>query len=163
MRCPIESGENLELVLDYGTPRMGKQEAAAFQQHLRTCGACSEAVAGQREVRAALDLWDAPPVSTSFNRQLYANIEQTAGWPERFLETLARAVRVLLIGRGVPIAAAACLLVTAGIWIEQRPAPNPPSVLIEGARPEQVVHALDDMEMLGNFDQSVRDGGNSKL
>ena len=163
MRCPIESGENLELVLDYGTPRIGKPGAAAFEQHLQTCSACSEAVAGQRTVRASLDLWEAPPVSASFDRQLYRTIERASGWRERFAETLAQGVRMLLIGRGVPIAAAACLLVTAGIWIEQRPATNPPSISVEGARPEQVVHALDDMEMLGNFDQSVRDGGNSKL
>jgi hypothetical protein len=162
MKCPIESQENLELLLDYGAGRTASREAIAFQQHLESCTACREAALGQQAVQSALDLWEMPEVSASFNRRLYQRIEAGAGWRER----LAGPLRALLTWRGVPIAAAACLIVTAGIVLERQQAfvPNPqPSVAVETAQPEQVVNALDDMEMLGNFVRSVPAAGHSEL
>jgi anti-sigma factor RsiW len=162
MRCPIESQQNLELLLDYGTGRTASREATEFQRHLEACTACREAAAGQQTVRSALDLWETPEVSASFNRQLYQRIEQEAGWRER----VVRLLRLLLTWRGVPIAATACLIVTTGIVLEhqQAVAPNPQSAAsVETAQPEQVVNALDDMEMLGNFVRSVPAAGRSEL
>ena len=150
MQCPIESQENLELVLDYG--KIAGRDAAAFEQHLETCVACREAVAGQRAVQSALDLWEAPAVSPSFNQRLYQRIERQ-GW-RRWVEL---AVRPLLVWRGVPVAAAVCLLITAGIMLERPGAvmPPAPSATVETTQPDQVVNALDDMEMLGALDRSA--------
>jgi hypothetical protein len=166
MRCPIESQENLELLLDYGSIR-GRPAgplAKTFREHLENCSACRESVAGQQEVRAALDIWEAPVVSLSFNRQLYARIEEPVKWSERLREALSRTLQILLLWKGVPVVAAAGLVLMAGILL-QHPQPVRPfeSLAVEGAQPEQVVHALDDMEMLDAFDRSVPTPGNSRL
>lgn len=166
MRCPIESQENLELLLDYGSSRGNPAGplAAAFREHLEACTACREAVAGQQQVRVALDIWEAPAVSLSFNRQLYARIEGPVKWSVRVREALSRPLQILLLWKGVPVAAAAGLLLVAGILLQhQRPVRPFESIAVEGAQPDQVVHALDDMEMLDVFDQSVPTPGNSRL
>jgi len=160
VRCPIETQQDLDLLLDYGTGRRAGRIVLEFEQHLKTCAACREAVAGQQTVRSALDLWEMPEISASFNRRLYSRIEQEVGWRERFTGFLSRALHVLLVGRGVPVAAAACLIVTAGIMTYRQPKPlvsHPPAQVETGA-PEQVVHELDDMEMLRNFDRAVPAG-----
>jgi anti-sigma-K factor RskA len=166
MRCPIETQENLELLLDYGSIK-GKAAgplAGWFREHLETCMACRDAVAGQRQVHAALDLWEAPEVSLSFNRQLYQRIEEPRSWSERLREAVAGSLRGLLLWRGVPVAAAAGLVLVAGILF-QRPQPVNPreNTAVDAAQPEQVVHALDDMEMLGAFIQSVPPPAKSQL
>jgi anti-sigma factor RsiW len=164
MRCPIESQENLELLLDYGSGKAGGPLAGAFREHLETCAACREAVAGQRQMRAALDLFDAPEVSLSFNRQLYRRIEEPTRWSERLREVFSRPLRELLFWKGVPVAAAAAVVLVAGMLL-QRPQPSRPgaSIMLEVSQPEQVLHALDDMEMLDTFDQAVPAPGRPQL
>src|SRR5260370_42315822 len=57
-----------------------------------------------------MDSGEAPPVSQDFNRRLYRRIEQEVSvW-----DMLARPFRPLFVRRGLPVAAAACLLVMAG-------------------------------------------------
>jgi hypothetical protein len=167
--CPIENQENLELLLDYGRApnhkgKVAPETAAAFGHHLEVCARCREALAGQQAVLSALDVWDAPEVSPSFDRRLYERIDRAPAWRERLTGTASNVVRLLLVWRGVPIAAAACLIVTAGIMIERREiTPNPPGTQLDPAKAEQVVHELDDMDMLGNFDRSVRASANPEL
>ena len=158
MKCPIASGENLELLLDYGTPRIAARDAAALEDHLANCAACREMVTGRQTVDSALDLWEAPEVSPAFNRQLYQRIQQPARWGDRLLEPC----RWLLAGRGIPAAAAACLIVT--VIVLERPArvaPQPPVIQQDSQKPEQVVRDLDDMEMLHNFDRAIHSGPGS--
>jgi hypothetical protein len=166
MRCPIESQDNLELLLDYGSSkgRAAGPLAGEFIEHLEACAACREAVASQQQVHAALDFWEAPEVSLSFNRQLYRRIEEPLKWSERLRESVSGSLRGLLLWKGVPVAAAVGLVLVAGLLWRQpqtvRPLENP---AVETAQPEQVVHALDDMEMLDAFIQSVPPPGKSQL
>lgn len=163
MRCPIETQENLELLLDYGSSRdhAAGPLTGAFREHLESCTACREAVAGQQEVQAALDIWEAPEVSLSFNRQLYQQIEEPVKWSERLRDAFSGR---LLLWRGVPVAAAAGLVLVAGMLL-QHPRRSQPadSIALDAAQPEQVVHALDDMEMLDTFDQAVPAPGRSRI
>jgi hypothetical protein len=166
MRCPIESRENLELLLDYGSSK-GKATgtlAIAFREHLGSCAACREAVDDQQEVRAALDIWEAPEISVAFNRQLYRRIEEPVKWNERLRAVFSGSPRELLLWRGVPVAATAGLVFMA-MTLFRQPEPAKPleNVAVEAAQPEQVVHALDDMEMLDAFIQSVPPPGKSQL
>jgi hypothetical protein len=66
--------------------------------------------------------------------------------------------RPLLIRHFLPVSAAACLLITVGIVLERPRAVTPTSqnAQLEISHPELVVHALDEMEMLNNFDRAVR-------
>jgi len=157
IRCPIASQEQLEWLLDYGTARMAAGDVVALERHLAGCAACREMVAGRQAVQSALDLWEAPGVSPGFNRQLYQRIQQETRWCDRW-----EPFCWLMAWRGIPAAAAACLIV-AGLIVTprmmlERPAsvsPQPPAIRVDSPQPEQVVHDLDDMEMLHNFDRAV--------
>jgi hypothetical protein len=100
----------------------------------------------KRSVDRALDLWEAPPVSADFDRRLYRRIEQDVPWwhflvrPNRFL----------------PVAAAAGLLIAAGVWVG-RPGitPAPRSAVIE-LPADQAETALREMEMIEEFNRLVR-------
>jgi len=165
MRCPIASQENLEWLLDYGTARMAAADAVALERHLADCAACREMVAGRQAVDSALDLWEAPVVSSEFNRQLYQRIQQETSWRDH----LWGPVRWLTAWRrGIPAAAAGCLIAAALIvaprMIPDRPASlseQPPVIHVDSPQPEQVVRDLDDMEMLHNFDRAVHSGPGS--
>jgi hypothetical protein len=65
------------------------------------------------------------------------------------------------------VAAAACLLVTAGVLLERptgAPLPKNDMAQMETVQPEQVEQALDTMEMLSEFSTHVRtDSPESKL
>jgi hypothetical protein len=124
-------------------------------------------VEGRRAVHSALDLWEAPAVSPVFNRQLYQRIQNETSWRDRLWEPF----RWLAAWRGIPAAAAGCLIVAAMIvtprMLPERPAsaPEQPQVIhVDSQQPEQVVRDLDDMEMLHNFDRAVHSGpGNAQL
>ena len=153
MRCPIESRKT-DLLLEYSGRGPGSAEAITLEQHLKTCPACRDFVAEQQAVWDALDEWEAPAISAEFDRQLYRRIETQLSWWERRL----RPLRPLLGRYALPVAAAACLLVTVGIVLERPRAVTPASqnTHLEISQPELVVQALDDMEMLDNLDRAVR-------
>jgi hypothetical protein len=74
----------------------------------------------------------------------------------------------VLVRQGLPIAAAACLVVMAGVLLERPagapPAAQPQSAQVEALQPDQVDHALDAMHMLGEFSYRVRgDAADSKM
>jgi anti-sigma factor RsiW len=150
MRCPIETPEGMERLLDYGAGQSPPADAAALKQHLEICPACRDVVSGHQAVRASLDQWEAPPVSADFNRRLYHRIGTEVSWFVRLL----RPIRPLFVWRAIPVGAAACLLVVIGIALKQTGPVTPatPNAPIEIAHPEQVIHALDVMEMLDTLD-----------
>ena len=164
MICPLENPENTKVLLDYGARKLDSASTAILERHMELCPSCRKFAAGQRALCEAMDSWEAPPVSQDFNRRLYRRIEQEVSvW-----DMLARPFRPFFVRRGFPVAAAACLLVLAGVLIDQPPgAPADPQkdmAQVESVQPEQVEQALDAMEMLSEFSHHVRgDGQESKL
>jgi len=159
MKCPIGSHEQQELLLAYCAGERNTPDRAALEKHLEICAACRELVAGQRAVWSALDVWEAPAVSADFNRKLFARIEQEVSWRDRLL----RPFRPLWIRWTVPFAAAACLAIMVGIMLNRPPA-VPQFGPAEVAQPEQIEHALDDMQLLHDFNTAVRaDGANAEM
>ncbi len=124
--------------------------------HLKACSACGEFVAQQRAVWRALDGWEAPAISADFDRRLFARLEEKTGWWERW----AIPLRALVARRALPIGAAACLIVAAGLVSMRFPAMTPrpemEAVKVENLQPEQVEHALDDLQMLSDFTGAAR-------
>lgn len=175
MNCPLEIRENAQVLLDYGTRKLDEERTAILGRHIEICPACQEFAAGQRALWEALDSWEADPVSQDFDRRLYRRIEQEVSW----WDLLVRPFRPLMVRnlmgqnqmvrRGLPAAAAACLLVMAGVLIElpvgsSLPLPQRDTAQMESVQPEQVEQALDAMEMLSEFSHHVRnDGQESKL
>ncbi len=106
--------------------------------------------AAKRSVDAALDLWEAPPVSAEFDRKLYQRIaEEKQPWWHFLLHPQ----------RLVPVGAAAVVLIAAGLWIERpgvAPAPPPHSAAAEALPPDQAASALQEMELMQEFNRLVR-------
>jgi anti-sigma factor RsiW len=164
MRCPIETQEHAEWLLAYCSRSLDAQRLAILEEHMRECPACREFAARQRTVWEALDTWEAAPVSMDFDRRLYQRIQQEVSW----WDLLMRPFRPLLFRQGLPIVATAGLVLMAGLLF-QHPANVPPSAVPESAQveampPEQVQHALDEMEMIREFNRLVRpDTAESKM
>ncbi len=158
MTCSMENRE--ERLLDYVAGSLNAPDAALLEKHLEICPACHEFVKGQRFVWDALDLFDPAPVSAAFDHRLHEQIAQTSWW-DRLVASVSTPFRTpSLIRQGLPLAAAAALLVAAVIvWERPAPVPTPrPAALSaegETLQPEQVERALDDMEMLREFNHLV--------
>jgi hypothetical protein len=96
-------------------------------------------------------------LSAYFDRRLYQRIEKEVPW----WDVLVRPFRPLLFRQGLPIAATAAILLVAGFLI-QRPASVPSSVVpessakVEAIAPDQVEHAIDEMELMREFNRLVR-------
>jgi hypothetical protein len=156
MRCPIETGESAELLLAYCARKLDADSMAILERHIGICPACREFAGGQRAVWEALDAWEASPVAAAdFDRRLYRRIEQEVSWWDRMM----RPVRPLLFRQGLPIAAAAGLVIVAGVLLE-RPASvpmaqAPVSAQVDIVAPEQAEHALQEMEMMREFNRLV--------
>lgn len=168
MTCSMDNRE--ERLLDYVSGSLEAREAALFEKHLELCGECREFVAGQKEVWNALDLFEPVPVSADFDRRLYAAMAQTSWW-DRLVASFTTPFRTpTWVRHGLPIAAAAAAL-TAGFFVWDRPAPKPApahqtqlTAEADSLQPDQVQRALDDMEMLRQFNRLVSaDSKQSKM
>jgi anti-sigma factor RsiW len=159
MNCPIGSDEQLELLHAYCRGERHTPETAALANHVEVCEACRKLVASQRAVWSALDEWKAPEASADFNRRLFARIEQDVSLWDRLLQPF----RPLWIRLTVPLAAAGVVAIMVGVVVDHRPVQPQPGP-VELAQPEQIEHALDDMQMLHDFNDETRaDAANKKL
>jgi anti-sigma factor RsiW len=159
MKCPIETRENTDL-LAYCAGSLSAERRALLDEHIRDCHSCREFADGQKAVWEALDVWEAPPVSPGFDRRLYERIEQEVSW----WDLLTRPFRPLLLRRGLPIAATAGLVLMAGLMIQNpgavmQPVPPAESAQVEGIPPEQLEHAVDEMEMMREFNRLIHPDG----
>jgi anti-sigma factor RsiW len=172
MNCFLETREETPVLLDYCARALPPQRVALVEAHLQSCPRCQEFVAAQQALSEALDLWQAPSVSQDFNRRLYQRIDadtaRPSWWSLLTPHALLRPFHPVWLRRGLPFAAAACLLVTAGALLERpsvSPVPAPKDMAqVESVQPEQVEQALDTMDLLSEFSHHVRsDSQESKL
>ena len=168
MNCPLETRENAQLLLDYCTRKLEPESVATLERHIAICGACREFARSQRAVWEALDAWQTAPVSADFDSRLYRRIEGQVSWWDVLLRPFRPPFSTATMWRSLPAAAAACLLLMAGVLLEHRavaPAPAPHDMAqVDTVQPEQVERALDAMEMLNEFSQHVStDRPGSKL
>ncbi|MDR3699209.1 MAG: hypothetical protein P4L56_06205 [Candidatus Sulfopaludibacter sp.] len=156
MDCPLETHEGSALLLAYSSGRLERESTVPLERHLETCPGCRQFVESQSSVWRALDSWEAPPVSADFDRRLYQRIEQQVSW----WDMLLRPFRPVFHSRSLPIAAAAGVLIMAGVLLD-RPAvvpitPPQQSAQVEALQPDQVEHAVDEVEMLDQFNHLMR-------
>jgi anti-sigma factor RsiW len=159
MNCPLETRDHAELLVAYSSRKLDAAKAAFVETHIQNCEACREVVRGQQAVWEALEAWEAEPISADFNRRLYQRIETQVTWWDRLLGPL----RPLVLRKGVPLAAAAGLVLIAGVMLDRTAAPPPQSAgsasrvaAVEGLQPEQVVNALDEMQDLSRFNDLMK-------
>jgi anti-sigma-K factor RskA len=152
----METGENAEYLLDYGSGKLNAEMRAQIELHMESCHACREFAGGQQAVLQTLDAWEPAAISMDFDRRLYRRIEQDVSWWTRLTRPLHPLFR-----HAVPIGAAAGVVVMAGLLL-LRPAnePAPPmqksAEVLEALQPEQVEAALEDMETLREFSHVVQ-------
>jgi anti-sigma factor RsiW len=155
MKCLIENRENAELLLAYCARKLDPETQTILERHLAACPECREFQKNQETVWQALDAWEAMPVSMDFDRRLYRRIEEEesrASWWSRLMRPFRPMFAPALMTRSVPLAAAACLLMIAGVILERPHDMAAPEDLadarMESIQPDQVESTLDDMEML---------------
>jgi hypothetical protein len=151
MKCPIERDDNAELLLSYSARRLDPERTAILEAHMEVCPQCREFRDGQRTVWEALDQWEARPISADFNRRLYRKIEEQEqlGWWERMFG----AGRPMFLRPALPLAATACLVLVAGLFLTDNPGRivTPSGETPQVREVEQVERTLEDMEMLRQF------------
>jgi len=154
MRCPTANQGNAELLLAHAARTLDAERAAVLEEHIARCPACREYYAAQVAVWAALDSWDAPPLSADFDRRLYSRIEAAPHWD------FGRFLRPLFGLRALPVAAAACLVLAAAAWLERpgasTPARAPQSAAVQALPPDQAENTLQEMEMIQDFSSLVQ-------
>lgn len=154
MNCPLESQEGSAQLLAYAAGKLDGRTRLALESHLESCAGCREFVRGQNVVWSALDLWEAAPVSADFDRRLYQRIERQVSWWDMLLAPFRPAIR-----HALPVTAAAAVVLTAVVLMERPSAPlssAPATAQVESLRPEQVEHALAEVEMLDQFNRLMR-------
>lgn len=156
MNCPMEGREGTEILLAYCAGKLDRARSCTLEEHIKLCPACREFVVGQQAVWTALDAWEPAPVSPDFDRRLYARIEKEVSlW-----DLLLRPFRPLLVRQGLPVAAAAAVVIMAGFLID-RPAglypaeAGPTEANVESMAPEQAEQTVQDMEMLRELNRLV--------
>jgi len=150
MKCPIETPDHAELLLAYCSRKLDAARTAMVEDHIEGCPACREFARGQKAVWEALDAWEAAPVSADFDRRLYRRLEQEHSWWQR----LAWPLRPGLFRQGLPVTAAAVLVIVAGVLLD-RPAGVPPPPAESVQVQDQAEEALQEMEMVREFSAAV--------
>lgn len=144
--CPMKSGAE-DLLIDYCARALDEERKAAFERHMEQCAGCRDAVRAQAAVWASLEEFAAPEVSAGFDAALYRRIETEERTP--LLARLWAPVRRVLTGRPVMTLAAAAAAV-ALVMVVREPGPAPAPV-VETAEIEKAERALEDIDMLREF------------
>jgi hypothetical protein len=139
--CPMGTGKDTGVLLDYCAGRLDGGAAAGFERHLAQCAACRERAEAQRAVWTALDAWEPEPVSPEFSAALHARIEaeRSRGWLPRlgFRPALSLAL------------ASMAFLAVLVIGPRHAPAPVPAAgQAVEPLDADRLERALDDVDML---------------
>jgi len=157
----MEEGGSPDLLLDYAAGKLNADTRAQIDRHLATCTVCRDFAGAQQNVWQTLDQWEPAEVSMDFDRRLYARIEQDVPWWKRLIRPLNPVLR-----HSIPIGAAAGVILAAAVLLYRPavvPAPAQQSAQVENLQPEQLQSALDDIEMLHQFNQLVPDHAGPKM
>jgi hypothetical protein len=153
MSCSIQTKAGAELI-DYCAGRLAPERAQELEAHALVCPSCREIIDAQRAVWQALEHWDAPPVASAFDRELYVRIDAEERSSGLVKWARAAAARWSPFSWHTPVAvAAACAAVLLAIVVEipgSRAVSQPaePQFRMEHVDIEQVERTLEDMTML---------------
>ncbi len=150
MICPLQTDENMGLLLDYSAGRLTPDKMAEFHRHMAVCPGCAALGVKQTAVWNALDAWEAGPVSLDFNRRLWQRID-AAPWYSQL--RFANWKPALPLAGAVMMMAAGFMLDHPGSRPAVKPGPAAESVSIADAN--QVEQTLDDIQLLRQFDSAA--------
>lgn len=145
MNCPLLSDDTLDLLLDFSAGRLDPLRAAELSRHMDVCPACAVYRDEQAVLWTAMDEWRPEPVDVGFNRAVWRKIDEAERTPwYRSLGVLKQALAL----------AAAVLVVSVGFLFDHNPVPTPAVTIGEV---EQVEEALDDVQLLRQFENAPAD------
>jgi hypothetical protein len=162
MNCPLKSdglwSEYDEgILLDYSAGRLDPAKTEMLKKHMLVCPLCSAYRTEQADVWAALDTWEAPPVSMGFSRRVLRRIEEQGAAP--WYRKLADTLRLGGWKPAFPLAAAALVIAAGFVFDHQGTGPSTHGV--SGASSvsitdvDQVERTLDDIQLLRQFDAAA--------
>jgi hypothetical protein len=159
MNCPYRSEQDFGTLLDYMSGRLDSARTQTLETHMLVCADCAAFKTEQAEVWAALDLWEAPPVSLSFNREVLHTIEVEASAP--WYRKLADSFRMGVWKPAFPLAAAVVVIAAGFLFDHQSVGTGTASPGISNAagvsitEVDQVERTLDDIQLLRQFDTAA--------
>ena len=154
MTCPLQT-DNADVLLDYCARSLDAERTAMLEKHMENCAGCREMASEQSQIWSAMDSYEAEAISADFDRKLYARIEamdRVPAW-ERFWAP----VREYLKGQPAwkPVLSVAAASAVLFFVIAVRTGVEPTANIIDVHDVEQAERALEDLEMLRQFDASV--------
>jgi hypothetical protein len=156
MNCPLHSEESAGILLDYTARRLDEVGTAMLERHMASCAQCAVFRDQQAAVWNALDAWEATPVSTDFNRTLWARIDaaEAAPW-------YVRLGHLLQLGSWKPVAplAVAALVIATGFLMDHPSGGSHTTIpgqtaAVSVAEADQVEQTLDDIQLLYQFEST---------
>lgn len=157
MICPSRRSDTT-LLVDYALGRLAPAQSAMVAAHASECDDCAAALLEYSSVSDALDIWEAPSVPGHFDQQLWNRIElaASAAWYVRAAEWF----RFHSLKPAIPVAAVA-LVIAAGFLFDHPSALSSPAVTshVTPAEADQAERALDDLQLLRQFDAAVATPG----
>lgn len=163
--CPMQTRENVDLLLDYCARTLPADTLAKLDEHVAGCPECNELLGSQRHVWSALDEFDAAElkVSADFDRRLYARIEAehqepfwVRGWRKLFQSGQPGAWRPALSMSLAGVAVIGLLLVKMPNTPEPtEQAPSVKTAVVDIQDVDLIDSALEDMEMLRALDSNT--------
>jgi len=155
MHCPIQNGEEAEVLLEYCARKLSPTATAELERHIERCPDCRSFSVAQQHLWSALDVWESQPVSQDFDRRLYSRIDQfeNRSWWRRW--TGDRLAWRPALSLGAACAALAVALITHNPPGQPLMTPQLQGTKAETVEPEQVERALEDLEMLKQISASA--------
>jgi anti-sigma factor RsiW len=138
MQCRLGIEESRELVVGYAAGTLDARARVSFERHIESCVECANAAAEQQSLWLALDEWRGVAVSRDFDRSLRSRIggmDRGANWWRSWR----------------PAVAAAGIVLGVGLWLNQRAVERPATPPAQPAQMQNLEHALDDMDLLGQL------------
>jgi anti-sigma-K factor RskA len=164
MNCPVSNG-NPEMLLEYSAKALAPESASRLERHLAVCASCTRIVVEQSKVWQALDVWEAVPVSPTFDQKLYARIEATEarrGWLSRLVGDRFTWNTGYSFAGAAAVVALAIVLISPELRRVETPAVQPLDTSRVELDAEQVERTLEDLNMLQQLTSGSQAGGSSQ-
>jgi anti-sigma-K factor RskA len=146
MMCPAKNPIDQEILIEYCSGTLERNQLAQFEQHLAECADCARMVVAQKAVFESLDSWEPAEVAAGFDQRLFAKIakENTEPFWHRWFNAFWKPALVT-------VAAGAALVFVTMVRIPSSSVPvreTPKQVRADSVDLDQMENTLEDLDLL---------------